>query len=123
MRRWFRIAVPMGIAVVLVAVLAIGFGSPSSQAAPGGNGHGNGGNATPNLAVTVDLASATAGGQPVSITGSGFPRNTAVFVVITDMPSILVESDGSGSFETATVLSEPGTYWFSACFFKRTGWD
>lgn len=33
MRRWLKIAVPMGIAAVLVAVLAIGFGSPSSDAA------------------------------------------------------------------------------------------
>ena len=33
MRRWLKIAVPMGIAAVLVTVLAVGFGSPSSQAA------------------------------------------------------------------------------------------
>ena len=33
MRRWLKIAVPMGIAAVLVAVLAVGFGSPSSHAA------------------------------------------------------------------------------------------
>ena len=33
MRRWLKIAVPLGIAAVLVTVLAIGFGSPSSNAA------------------------------------------------------------------------------------------
>ena len=33
MRRWFRIAVPLGVAAVLVTVLAIGFGSPSGDAA------------------------------------------------------------------------------------------
>src|SRR3990172_10449174 len=33
MRRWLKIAVPMGIAAVLVAVLAIGFGSPRGEAA------------------------------------------------------------------------------------------
>ena len=33
MRRWLKIAVPMGIAAVLVTVLAIGFGSPRSDAA------------------------------------------------------------------------------------------
>jgi hypothetical protein len=33
MRRWLRIAVPLGIATVLVTLLAIGFGSPSSHAA------------------------------------------------------------------------------------------
>jgi hypothetical protein len=33
MRRWLKIAVPMGIAAVAVTVLAIGFGSPRSDAA------------------------------------------------------------------------------------------
>jgi len=33
MRRWLKIAVPLGIAAVLVAVLAIGFASPRSDAA------------------------------------------------------------------------------------------
>ena len=33
MRRWLKIAIPMGIAAVLVTVLAIGFGSPRSDAA------------------------------------------------------------------------------------------
>lgn len=33
MRRWLKIAVPMGIAAVAVTVLAIGFGSPQSDAA------------------------------------------------------------------------------------------
>ena len=38
MRRWLKIAVPVGIAAVLVAVMAIGFGSASIDAARGGNG-------------------------------------------------------------------------------------
>ena len=42
MKRWLKIAVPLGIAAVLLSVLAIGFGSPSSDAAPGGNGNGKG---------------------------------------------------------------------------------
>ncbi len=42
MRRWLKIAVPLGIAAVLVSVLAIGFGTPSGLAAPGGNGNGKG---------------------------------------------------------------------------------
>ena len=33
MRRWLKIAVPMGIAAVLVTLLAVGFGSPRSDAA------------------------------------------------------------------------------------------
>ena len=37
MSRWFKIAVPMGIAAVLVAVLAVGFGSPSGDAAECGS--------------------------------------------------------------------------------------
>ena len=32
MKRWLKIAVPLGLAAVLVAVLAIGFGPPSSHA-------------------------------------------------------------------------------------------
>jgi len=42
MRRWFRIAVPMGIAAVLIAVLAIGFGSPRGEAACDTNMSGKG---------------------------------------------------------------------------------
>ncbi len=33
MRRWLKIAVPLGVAAVLVTVLAIGFGSPRGEAA------------------------------------------------------------------------------------------
>ncbi len=40
MRRWIKVAVPVGIAVVLVSVMAIGFGSTSIDAARGGNGNG-----------------------------------------------------------------------------------
>ena len=36
MSRWFRVAVPLGLAAVLVSVLAIGFGSPSTHAAKPG---------------------------------------------------------------------------------------
>ena len=42
MRRWFRIAVPLGVAAVLVTVLAIGFGSPRGEAACGSNMSGKG---------------------------------------------------------------------------------
>jgi len=42
MRRWLKIAVPMGIAAVLVTVLAIGFGSPRGEAACGSNMSGKG---------------------------------------------------------------------------------
>ena len=36
MRRWLKVAVPLGLAALLVSVLAIGFGSPSSHAAKPG---------------------------------------------------------------------------------------
>ncbi len=59
MRRWLRIAVPLGLAAVLVTVLAIGLGSPSSLAAPGGNGKANGhanGNGGGKVSVTITIA-------------------------------------------------------------------
>ncbi len=40
MRKWIKVAVPLGIAAVMLSVLAIGFGSASIDAAPGGNGNG-----------------------------------------------------------------------------------
>ncbi len=36
MRRWFKVAVPLGIAAVMLSVLAIGFGSTNSHAAKPG---------------------------------------------------------------------------------------
>ena len=122
MSRWFKIAAPMGVAAVLVAVLAVGFGSPSSQAAKGGNA------ASPTLTVTGggEVIGQADVGEGVVVTGQGFPRNTAVFVVITNMPSLLVQSDDSGSFQTSAVFSEAGSYVFSACFYvKAQGgrWD
>ncbi len=57
MRRWIKIAVPLGIAAVLVSVLAIGFGSPSGLAAPGGNGNGHGyGRDGDNGKMTISIA-------------------------------------------------------------------
>ncbi len=61
MRRWLKIAVPLGIAVALLSVLAIGFGSPSGLAAPGGNGNGKAlglgnGNGGGKVTATVSIA-------------------------------------------------------------------
>ncbi len=59
MRRWLKIAVPLGLAAVLLSVLAIGFGTASIDAAPGGNGKGNGhanGNGGGKVSVTITIA-------------------------------------------------------------------
>ncbi len=60
MRRWLKVAVPLGLAAVLVSVLAIGFGSTSIDAAPGGNGKGK----AKRLAVAVTAASGVNAGGP-----------------------------------------------------------
>ncbi len=120
MTKWFKTVAPLAIAAVLVTALGL-----ATAGGPVLAGKSAGNNTAPSLTVAMDqaLASPTTTGQAVSVTGSGFPRTTAVFVVITNMPSILVQSDGSGSFQTGTFLSEPGTYRFSACFYKKGGWD
>ncbi len=130
MKRWLKIAVPLGLAAVLVAVLAIGFGSPSIDAAPGGNGKGkafglgdSGGNGgAPTLTLAPNPHAEV--GQWVTVTGDGFPKSTSVFVVITDMPSLLVQTDRGGSFETGVAFDETGSYTFSACYLQNNGrWD
>jgi hypothetical protein len=126
MSRWFRVAVPLGIAAVLVSVLAIGFGSPSSLAAPGGNGHGKangqGNGGAPTLALAPNPHADV--GQWVTVTGEGFPKDTAVFVVITGSASLLEKTDRAGSFETGTAFAEVGSYTFSACYLQKNGrWD
>ncbi len=124
MRKWFKVAVPLGIAAVMLSVLAIGFGSASIDAAPGGNGKGNGqGNGGAPTLTLVPNPHAEVGEQ-VAVMGDGFPKTTAVFVVITDMPSLLVQTDRGGSFETSVAFDEAGTYTFSACYLKNNGrWD
>ncbi len=44
MRKWSKIAAPIGIAVLLVSVLAVGFSVPDVDAAKGGKGKGGGDN-------------------------------------------------------------------------------
>ena len=129
MSRWIKVAVPLGIAAVLVSVLAIGFGSQSIDAAPGGNGRGNGNHKEPTIVLTPNPHAEV--GQWIVVTGEGFPKDTAVAVVITQVspvyssliPTLGVETDRSGSFETGTSFDEPGIYAFSACFYKHRGWD
>ena len=124
MRRWLKIAVPLGIAAVMLSVLAIGFGSAGADAAPGGKGKGNGNwnGGAPTLTLVPNPHAEV--GETVAVIGDGFPKSTAVFVVITDMPSLLTQTDRGGSFETAVAFDEAGSYTFSACYLKNNGrWD
>jgi len=65
MRRWLKIAVPLGIAAVLVTVLAIGFGSPSSDAAQCNVGTNTTGTLSGNSSATAQFLSCT---DPMTIT-------------------------------------------------------
>ena len=130
MKRWLKIVVPLGLAAVLVAVLAIGFGSPSIDAAPGGNGNGkafglgdSGGNGgAPTLTLAPNPHAEV--GQWVTVTGDGFPKTTAVAIVITNSPTLAVKTDRGGSSETGVAFDEAGSYTFSACYLQNNGrWD
>lgn len=76
--------------------------------------------------VVLEPSEATVG-QLVVIKGQGFPKTTAVFVVILNpsvlLPSLLVETDRDGLFVTSTSFQLPGEYTFSACFWRRRRWD
>lgn len=86
--------------------------------------------------VSKVLAGATAGGgrsggQAGPVEG-GFPRETAVFVVVTQVspahrsPPLLAQPDGPGSFQAATSFGDPAEYVFSACVYQRKdggSWD
>ncbi len=124
MRRWLKVAVPLGLAAVLVAVLAIGFGSPSIDAARGGNGNGkafglangngNGnGNGESTATVFAEPNPADAG-SVVRIQGCGYSTDTWVVVHIehngtTEIFGTGVWADG-GCIDFPFTTSEPGTY-------------
>ncbi len=124
MRRWLKVAGPLGLAAVLVSVLAIGFGSAGIDAAPGGNGkgkalglgngngngNGNGDSTTATLYAEPDPADA---GSVVRIKGCGYSIKTSVVINIehngtTETFWAWVFSDGcfDGGYQTA----EAGTY-------------
>ncbi len=122
MKRWLRIAVPLGLAAVLVAVMAIGLGSASIDAAPGGKGKGkglglanhSGGSTTATLFVDPDPADA---GSVVRITGCGFRNDRSAVVEIqhngtTDAYGVWVWADGCIDFPYQT--AEAGTYGLQA---------
>ncbi len=127
MRRWFKVAVPVGIAVVLVSVMAIGFGAPSIDAAPGGNGKGKavglanhgGGSTTATLFAEPDPANA---GSVVRIQGCGFHNDRPAEVHIehngtTDEYGVWVWADGCIDFPYQT--AEAGSYGLQA--FQESG--
>ncbi len=82
MRRWLRIAVPLGLAAVLVSVLAIGFGSASIDAAPGGKSKSGGSGAITvpdgNFGGTT-VATINPGGESVWVKAECYQDGTLVF--------------------------------------------
>jgi len=112
--------------VAVVVILGAALGAGSALAAKGGNGkgkvgdHGHGG--APTLTVTPTPPAEV--GQWGVVAGEGFPKDTSVFVVITDSPSLLEKTDRAGSFETGVAFAEAGSYTFSACYLQKNGrWD
>ncbi len=127
MRRWLKIAVPLGIAAVTLSVLAIGFGAPSIDAAPGGNGKGkavglashSGGSTTATLFADPDPANA---GSVVRIQGCGFRNDRSAVVEIqhngtTDAYGVWVWADGC--IDCPYQTAEAGTYGLQA--FQESG--
>ncbi len=126
MRRWLKVAVPLGLAALLLSVLAIGFGSQSIDAARGGNGNGkavghtngngngNGGSTTATLFADPDPADA---GSVVHIKGCGFRNDRSAVVEIqhngtTDAYGVWVWADGCIDFPYQT--AEAGSYGLQA---------
>lgn len=113
----------VAIALILVGVAALSI--TPVLAAKGGNGNANGkGNAgTPTLTLTPNPRAEV--GQWVTVTGEGFPRETAALVVIDPMmPTLLAETDRAGWFETGVAFAEAGTYTFSVCYYQKNHrWD
>lgn len=127
MRRWFKVAVPVGIAVVLVSIMVIGFGATSIDAAPGGNGKGkavgladHGGGST--AATLFAEPSPADAGSVVRIKGCGFHNDRPAEVRIehngtTDAYGAWVWADGCIDIPYQT--AEAGSYGLQA--FQESG--
>ncbi len=122
MRRWLKVAVPLGLAVVL-SLLVIGFGSTSIDAARGGNGNGNGngnghGGKVLQATLTVEPSNPySAWGQEYTVNGSDFDPNQWVNIVVSGPGCCLgfnQWADGSGSLSFTRVTGDPGTYTIDA---------
>jgi len=70
----------------------------------------------PTLAVAPNPAEV---GETVAFSGGGYPGKTAVFVVITDNPSLLVDTSRTGAFVIGRSFAEAGTFNVSVCYFKK----
>lgn len=124
MRRWLKIAVPLGIAAVMLSVLAIGFGSTSIDAAPGGNGNGkahgltsdggNGGNGGAKASMWVEGNPFAAWGvEEYTVNGSGFHPDEPVFLSLATPGCCAgnwIIADGEGDFSFSRATGAPGTY-------------
>ena len=131
MNRWFKIAVPVGIAVVLVSVMAIGFGSTSIDAAPGGNGqgkgngngHGNGGSSTASMSVDGNPFAAW-GEEDYVVHGTGFHPDEPVYLSLATpgcCSGDITVADGDGNFTMTRTTGAPGTYEIKASQFSSKG--
>lgn len=132
MRRWLKIAVPLGIAAAMLSVLAIGFGSTSIDAAPGGNGNGKaygvtngGGNGGAKASMWVEGNPIAAWGvEEYTVNGSGFQPDKPVFLSLATPGCcagnwIIADSEGDFSFSRAT--GAPGTYEVTAFQERNNG--
>jgi hypothetical protein len=129
MRRWLRIAVPLGIATVLVTVLAIGMQSPSGLAAPGGkghgkaNGHGNGGSSAADMWVEGNPFAAW-GEEDYVVHGTGFHPDEPVYLSMATpgcCAGDITVADGDGNFTMTRATGAPGTYEIKASQFSGKG--
>ena len=97
MRRWLKIAVPMGIAAVLVAVLAIGFGSPGSDAAQCTQPGPFEGTASSSVTYTFDFCGGDDWAVQILLTWRNSRNDLEMTVVQPDGTTTL--NDGSSNFE------------------------
>ena len=129
MKRWLKVAVPLGLAAVLVAVLAIGFGSAGIDAAPGGNGqgkgngHGKGGSSPASMWVDGNPFAAW-GEEDYVVHGTGFHPDEPVYLSLATpgcCAGDITVADGDGNFTMTRTTGAPGTYEIKASQFSGKG--
>ncbi len=128
-RRWLKVAVPVGIAVVLVSVMAISFGSTGIDAAPGGNGqgkgngHGNGRSSAASMWVDGNPFAAW-GEEDYVVHGTGFHPDEPVYLSLATpgcCAGDITVADGDGNFTMTRTTGAPGTYEIKASQFSGKG--
>ena len=108
MRRWLKIAVPMGIAAVLVTVLAIGFGSPSGEAACDTNMKTNGRVASGGSAsYEMGFCSDPTDGFAVYLTWGNYRPEKDLALLVTDPNGNQYFVDHEGTAAETFIASPP----------------